>query len=401
MRKFAAVVLMAILFTTVSCQKQPEVYDPMQTESTQAASTKTPASTETPVRDPYYFNSQIGMWYTVWWDSEQSDPTYFQHHWVKETRIEPVKFGYYATDDDAKLEYDFRMFTQWGIDYLILDDTNNHLADSGNIANHINKIFKKAKKMGTDAPKLCFAGGQPLLQNDEAGMIREMDTFYNYATRYAEQTYFWNGKPLFVNFNIPKNYSWQDPQNRFTMRPAGGHTSEGWKTRYQNNLMEIGMYGWVFDKQYEGSEVYGITPGFSRSHNGLATSVDPLSRENGKRYQKAWLEAIKTNPKMIVIASWNDHAEETGIEAVKIVNGTIEGREYESENPYYYEQITQGYLALKTGYLEGFYYRAESETQVYRYENGALKKVSTPSKMTAVIVVPDDYYAWSGVSRNG
>ena len=103
MRKFAAVVLMAILFTTVSCQKQPEVNDPMQTESTQAASTKTPASTETPVRDPYYFNSQIGMWYTVWWDSEQSDPTYFQHHWVKETRIEPVKFGYYATDDEAKI----------------------------------------------------------------------------------------------------------------------------------------------------------------------------------------------------------------------------------------------------------------------------------------------------------
>ena len=204
-----------------------------------------------------------------------------------------------------------------------------------------------------------------------------------------------------MNVTITKHYSWQDPAGRFTMRPAGGHTSEGWDSRNEHNLMEIGMYGWVFDQQYKGSEVYGITPGFSRSHNGLATAIGPLSRENGKRYQEAWLEAIKTNPEMIVIASWNDHAEETGIEAVTIVSGTVEGREDEYLNPFYYEQITQGYLALKTGYLDGFYYRAESDTQTYRYENGVLNKVADPAKMTAVIVVPDDYYAWSGVSFKG
>ena len=161
----------------------------MQTDSTQPVATQTPASTqtiaptETPVRDTYYFNSQVGMWYTVWWDSEDSDPKYFEHHWGKETRVKPVKFGYYATDDEIKMDYDFRMFAQWGIDYLILDDTNSHQADGGNIATHINKIFKKVKSLGSDAPKLCFAGGYPLLQNDEAGMIREMDIFYNYTTK--------------------------------------------------------------------------------------------------------------------------------------------------------------------------------------------------------------------------
>ena len=157
------------------------------------------------------------------------------------------------------------------------------------------------------------------------------------------------------------------------------------------------MYGWVFDRQYDGSEVYGINPGFSRDHNDLASSSAPTSRENGDLYTKAWLQAVKNNPEMIVIASWNDHAEETGIEAVNIIGEVIEGREKESLNPFFYEQITQGYLALKTGYLEGFYYRAESDTVTYRYENGALKKVSSVPEMTAVIVVPDDYYSWSGV----
>ena len=102
---------------------------------------------------------------------------------------------------------------------------------------------------------------------------------------------------------------------------------------------------------------------------------------------------------MIVIASWNDHAEETGIEAVAIMNGPIEGREDEALNPFYYEQITQGYLALRTGYLENFYYRAESSKQIYRYNDGTLKKVSSVPAMTAVIVTPDDYFTWAGVPR--
>ncbi len=357
-----------------------------------------PTEVNTPMRDStYYYTSRVGMWYTVWWESESSNPAYYTHHWVKETRVEPVRFGRYATSDEAKLEYDFRMFNQWGIDYLILDDTNNHLADSGNIATNINKIFKAAKRLGEETPKLCFAGGQPLLQNDEEGMKKEMDIFYSYATKYPDQTYCWKNKPLFVNFTSPAFYSWRDEEDRFTIRPAGGHTSEGWKTREENGLTETGMYGWVFDRQYDGSEVYGINPGFSRDHNDLASSSAPTSRENGDLYTKAWLQAVKNSPEMIVIASWNDHAEETGIEAVNIIGEVIEGREKESLNPFFYEQITQGYLALKTGYLEGFYYRAENDTVTYRYENGALKKVSSVPEMTAVIVVPDDYYSWSGV----
>ena len=66
---------------------------------------------------------------------------------------------------------------------------------------------------------------------------------------------------------------------------------------------------------------------------------------------------------MIVIASWNDHAEETGIEAVNL-SENIAGREAEKKNPYLYEQMTEGYLALKTGYVKGYYYKAESANNI-------------------------------------
>ncbi|MCL2304314.1 MAG: hypothetical protein FWC43_07090 [Planctomycetaceae bacterium] len=343
-----------------------------------------------------YYPSQVGLWYTVWWDSLERDPVYFKHHWGTNTRVKPIKHGYYATDDPEKLKDDFQFFHRIGIDYLILDDTNAHYNDGGNIARHIDACFAMARELGTNAPKICFAGGRPLIDGDVNGMQAELDIFADYAEKYRDNTFFWKGKPLFVNFNIAKNYSYQDKQNRFTMRPATGHLLEGFHAYKEHNLDKTGMYGWVFDMQYETSEVYGITPGFSRSHNNLGTTLAPISRENGERYRREWLNAVKRKPEMIVISSWNDHAEETGIEAVELLS-PIPGRG--EEDPFFYEKITEGYLALKTGYLENWYYRSESDSQVYQYRSGKLHKVSRLDEKEIVIVVPDDYFDWAGVPK--
>ena len=350
-----------------------------------------------PATNREYYSSQVGLWYTVWWDSLERDPVFFKHHWGTNTRVKPIKHGYYATDDPEKLGDDFRFFHRIGIDYLILDDTNAHYNDGGNIARHIDACFAMAKELGINAPKICFAGGRPLINGDVDGMQAELDIFAGYAEKYHDNTYFWKGKPLFVNFNIAKNYSYQDKQNRFTMRPATGHLLEGFHAYKEHNLDKTGMYGWVFDMQYETSEVHGITPGFSRSHNNLGTTLEPIERENGERYRREWLNAVKRKPEMIVISSWNDHAEETGIEAVELLE-PIPGRG--EEDPFFYEKITEGYLALKTGYLENWYYRSESDPQVFQYRDGRLNKVSHLNGKEIVIVTPDDYFGWAGVPRD-
>ena len=346
---------------------------------------------QTQTRDPYY-SSEIGLWYTVWWDSEERDPTHYEWHWLKETRVRPVKDGYYASDDPQKLWEDFSYFQRIGIDYLLLDDTNNHLADNGNIARHIDACFKTAEEMGR-APRMCLGGGSPLLNNDEPGMVAELNAFYLYAERYPDHFYFLDGKPLCVNFNLPDRYAWQDPHGRFTMRPAAGHTSEGEGCPAKELLDRVGMYGWVFDRQYDSSGVYGINPGWSRSHNGLSSCAPPLSRRQGEHYRRQWLEAVKRKPQTIVIASWNDHAEETGIEAVELLE-PIDGRG--EEDPFYYQRITEGYLALRTGYLENFCYQSEAGGPVYRYQAGRLRP-ARPETREAVILVPEDYFGWRGI----
>ena len=380
------------------------IHSSLNQSSGSAANTPAPTATKPaqptamPVNE--YYSSQIGMWYCVWWDSEVKDSYYYEHHWLKETRITPARFGYYATDDIDKLTYDLNYFNKIGIDYLLLDDTNNHAADSGNIASHINSVFKTADSIGAaGSPELAFAGGSPLLNNNEPGMLAEMDIFHAYSVKYPDTYYRWKGKPLFVNFNMPINFKFKDPKDRFTIRNSCGHTSESLSYAAKYNLTATGLYGWVFDTQYLASEVYGINPGWSRSHNDFNwTGPAPKSRENSAKYTRMWLEAIKTNPEQIVVASWNDHAEETGIEAV-ILKEAIEGREDEYKNPYMYEQITEGYLALKTGYLEGFYYRAENSVQIYRYASKKLSAVSSVPDDKVLIVVPDDYFEWAGISR--
>ena len=122
--------------TTVSGQGGTKRSTPAATTTT---ATKT-ATTTTPKRE--YYSSKVGMWYTVWWDSEEKDIAHYQGHWINETRVKPIQHGYYATDDQQKLKDDYTYFTKIGIDYLILDDTNAHGADGGNIATHINACFQ-------------------------------------------------------------------------------------------------------------------------------------------------------------------------------------------------------------------------------------------------------------------
>lgn len=363
--------------------------------TTDISPVSTASSTKPAVQQ--YYDATIGMWYCVWWDSVGQP--YFTHHWENETRSTPVRFGRYATDDIEKLTWDFNYFKKIGIDYLILDDTNNHQADGGNIATHINAIFKAAKQLGTNkAPQLCIAGGSPLLNGNAALMESEMAIFAGYAKAYKDTYFRWKGKPLYVNFVLPDLFKYD--HEAFTVRNACGHTSEAANHALAGkyDIQTEGLYGWVFDQEFKGAEAYGVNPGWSRSHNGLSSGSPEKSRENGDLYRRMWLRALKAKPEMVVIASWNDHAEETGIEAVNL-SETISGREEEAANPYLYEQMTEGYLALKTGYVKDFYYKAENDTQVYQYTGSVLKKVSSVPADGVLLWIPDDYYAWAGVPR--
>jgi len=332
-----------------------------------------------PARDA--FTSQIGIWYTVWWDDEPP----FDSHWTDWTRYRPVR-GDYDSGDPAILEAHMRWMKEAGIDFVIIDDTNGHGNDNGNIASHIDQLFDVVEGMpaGT-APKLAVAiGAGQFAANDPAAHQAEADLVY---AQYAQSPvyYQWKGKPLLVNYTTPSwFYKWDD--TRFSVRYATGRVSEG-----KPVAPETGLWGWVFDESFPTAEAMGVMPGWDTAHLGRGTT--PIPREDGELYSRQWLEALKCNPEAVIIASFNDLAEETSIEAATPRDSATPAYvdEYGNPAPDWYEKMTEGYAGLKNGYREGFYYREESDDRIYRYLGGQLTAVTAASQGLPVIVVPDGF----------
>lgn len=337
-----------------------------------------------------YFNSQVGTWFTVWWTKE-GEPTY-DFHWFQECRLKPVDYGYYASNDPDYLQSAFARIKEIGVDFLLLDDTNGHWNDQGLIRRNMWACFEEASKMGEFAPQIAIATGDPVRNADYAGQQKEFDAYYEMKEKYPEVFYQYQGKPFLLMYVAGvAGARYDDNQDRFTLRYGTGYIS--WQNFTEDTTLYTtqGNWGWVWDMQNEGTEVMGVQAGYNKPHHRF------VARENGKHYIEQWLAAIKANPNVIVLPSYNDHCEETGWEATVPTRPPLPDQEQDvpDADPYLYEKITEAYMALKYGYIEGFFYQPEDDMQVYRCVNGTLVKVaSQDAGKEPIILIPSDYIEW-------
>ncbi len=344
-----------------------------------------------------YYGSQVGTWFTIWWvENDSSTKAFYNLHWFQECRLKPVDYGYYSANDKDYLTSVFARLKYMDIDFILLDDTNGHWADNQLIARNMLTCFKVAKSLNGFAPQIAIATGQPLREGDNATQQKEFDEYYKIYNRYKDANVFYcyEGKPLLVNYIAEKaNARYADNQNRFTIRYGTGLISWQNKASNQSIFKTQGNWGWVYDNQNKDSEIMGVQPGYNKP--GMESAV--IKRQGGKHYIEQWLAAIKANPKVIMIPSYNDHCEETGWEATKPVKNASAGLDQvpSGEDPYLYEKITEAYLALRYGYIDGFFYQVEGTSQVYKYTGGALKKVdASAAGKNPIILLPKGYIEW-------
>lgn len=376
-----------------------------------------------------YYRSQIGIWYTVWWQNNNASNPYkaMYSHWADWSRMEPVR-GFYSSGDPEIIKTHMSLFNKYGIDYVLLDDTNGHGNDAGSIGANIDKVFATVRSMGAGkAPQVAIALGGEFNNGTAADPYgsrqSEADLVYSrYAQNYSDIYFKWKNKPLMVSYGLVKYQSWNDI--RFTVRRATGNVNE-W--RFSGTpLPATGLWGWVFNSQVDNTEVYGVVPGFNKGPiqgNTANSTMDQIKREKGDHYMGMWLGAIAANRETIVITSWNDFAEEPSIEAMNprpdsqvtldaarvgwpmdvrhardLQNGddrhNIWLDYYGVHAPYWYEEITWAYASLKTTLLENYYYRETGSADVYQYKNRQLVKQTEMPHGHPVIKIPDGYFEW-------
>jgi hypothetical protein len=317
--------------------------------------------------------TKIGLWYTVWWTVEDE-----HRHWVNCVRL-PSR-GRYCAGDPAVIADHYARFRELGIDFLIMDDTNNAGADGGKINDNIRAWFDfMDARPAEERIPICIGGGGEMRAEGAAGQKRAADFYWeNWARR---PSYFHlDGKPLLL-VDTDDNYGPGDfDDERFTVRWAyNGDNFEAMEKRK--------TWGWgSYEPVPVLEECMSIWPGHRFPKFVAEQGLDPLEepREGGNLYVRKWLTVIKADPRFVTIADWNNFEEETALE---------ESPSWEDPRGYsvpdLYIRITRAYSRLREEVLvKGEYYRDETEPEVYLFDGRNLVHVGEMPRRATVILVP-------------
>ncbi len=335
----------------------------------------------------------VGAWYSLYFYEIGSNPV---DHWSLEGfRYKPLLGRYNSADVIAQ---QYPLMKNAGINYLLLDDTNGVGNDGGQIQANAVKIFNS---LPHDMP-IAMAGGYGLWgKHSEQDQNTEAQHFWDHFGQKPNYLQWYNlesgsYKPLLVILNELESFYpndeikryWKD--SRFSVRYAAGYVNS-----LNPNLQEYakqGLWGWATHSQVLSSETMVVQPGWHTAHIKNRPHVySPIYRTQGENYTKHWLNVLKVKPRNVIIASWNDWAEETAIEPAtrEVAEAELFSDSYGEEVPDYYLKITNGYTQLRRGLINGYYYRSEANINVYQVVNGELiLQKDMPHKMP-VIVLPD------------
>lgn len=331
------------------------------------------------------YTSTIGAWYHMYW----MKPDHPISHWKEWTRYKPVQ-GYYSAGDPHTNSAHITAMKEAGIEFIIFDHTNGIGNDAGTIeANAQSFMTTNSQLPASSQLKISVALGYQLYFNKsvEAHKGEADHVFSKYVSN--PNHFKIDGKPLLVIYNSIESATdcfactWTDP--RFTIRRAGGLVdgSNPVLQKYKNE----GVWGWAMKSPLlESPEAITVMPGWHTRH--LKRDTTPIDRANGEYYMNQWLVAIKNNPRHIVVASWNDWAEENFIEPGVAVTGPKFTDSYGTEVPDYYLQITAAYGNLKKGLMPGFYYKDEDDATVYVVTDGKLVAQNAMPRGKAVTKLP-------------
>ena len=316
---------------------------------------------------------KFGLWLTVWWTKDD----HF-HHWSN-CHILPAR-GTYTSGDPAVIAAHYARFRDMGVDFLILDDTNDVGNDGGRINDNIRAWFEfmDAKPAAERIP-LCIGGGGEMRRAGRAAQQGAADFYWaNWAQR---PSYFMlDGKPLLL-IDTDKNYKPGDFEDtRFTVRWA--YNGDNHAAMQRNKTWGWGSYA----PAPVLAECMSLWPGHRFPRNVEQQGRDPVeaAREGGQLYAREWTRVLKARPQYVTVADWNNFEEESALEESY---AWVDPLGYAV--PDLYVRITRAYSRLRAGELvKGEYYRSENSRDIYLYDGARLLRQKSVPTRAVVIIIP-------------
>lgn len=332
---------------------------------------QTPSVTSSPVRQPSRLDitkegKYVSILYLTWFndhvvtgepiydiskilrddpENPQWGPPLAKHFWA-----EPA-LGYYRSDDVQVMKTHMRQLHDMGVDFIILDTTNNRQSWPPAYARLLAwdpidlllETMLEMRKNGEKTPYVSFwAGTWTDDVPDTAAVPRYIYNRYYKPGNYDELFVYYQGKPLInVTDDTP-----DEIYEYFTVRKK-------WGMRHD-----------IPEGEWSGLEKYPQRPGEKDgviehlvvsaatqiNHMNLTEAVGPylppLPRNGGRYYAKQWSRAFELEPKIVFITEWNSWSAIRFVEIIDGVEYTFFTDSYDIERSRCIEPMKYGYKDL-------------------------------------------------------
>ncbi len=263
-------------------------------------------------------DSDIGIWYSVWYAYNDTESDNVQKNTWKAWDIQydvlmpDGTYGKYDSLDEDVIFFHLKQMAELGIDFVILDQTNHIDVENGFINQRALK-FAKCIKIWNDNPenrpiKYCSAIGAIQWSNSAESIESEAKILWD---RYCKRQYgtnkyhyYLDDKPLLIVYGDGGEKLWTQYKGEKTY-------GDKFTVRYADNGSNPGRYGWAFDKGTQiDNEVMVVMPGWNNRKG-----APVVLRDKGKWYREQWKVLLETEnkPKIVIINSFNEYAENTAI----------------------------------------------------------------------------------------
>ena len=289
-------------------------------------------------------DADIGIWYSVWYKYDPEYPKDSTKNLWKDwdIRYDPIlpdgTYGLYDSGDKEIIMFHLKELTEAGIDFIIMDQTN-HIDVGGGFINDraiaVAQCIQEWNDAGNKPIRYCSAIGA--IQWEPAGKTIE-DEAVLLNNRYlrkewGDSYYMVDGKPLLVVYGDGGEQIWKE------YKDGGGQSKycDKFTLRWADNQSRPGYYGWAYDKGTQQDENVMVVMAGWDNRKGHT----PVPRNHGEWYRNSWKQVFtaKKAPKIIVINSFNEYAENTGLHTAKTDY-------YGNDAPDLYWNMTKQYIAL-------------------------------------------------------